>query len=145
MGLLSKRCEYGIRAVLYLASRDGTGYVPIREISERLGVSFHFLTKILQDLTDANLMHSFRGPNGGVALARETSGLSVAEIIQVLEGPGLFEACILGLPNCGEARPCPMHQHWSGIRATLHQLFSGVTVADLASQLETHNFRLAEV
>jgi Rrf2 family protein len=145
MGLLSKRCEYGIRAVLYLATREGNSYVPIREISERLGVSFHFLTKVLQDLTDAGLMHSFRGPNGGVALAQPASQVSMAEIVQTLEGPGLFEACILGLPNCGEARPCPMHAHWSGIRASLHQMFSGITVADLAHQLETQNLRIAEV
>lgn len=145
MGLLSKRCEYGIRAVLYLATRAGNSYVPIREISERLGVSFHFLTKILQDLTDAGMMQSFRGPNGGVVLARPASQLSMAEIVQILEGPDLFEACILGLPNCGEARPCPMHQHWSGIRADLRQMFSGITVADLAAQLETQNLRLADV
>ena len=65
MNLLTKSCVYGLRATLYVASFCGERhFVPIREISEKLGLSFHFLTKILQKLTEAGLMESYRGPSG---------------------------------------------------------------------------------
>ena len=64
--LLSRSAEYGLRAALYLASLEPSGFVSIRDISDHLGLSFHFLTKIFQKLTRAGLLHSYRGPNGGV-------------------------------------------------------------------------------
>ena len=65
--LLSKSTEYGIRATLYLTSLKQDGYVSIRAISDELDISFHFLTKIFQKLTQAGLLQSFRGPRGADA------------------------------------------------------------------------------
>ncbi|MBT6581852.1 MAG: Rrf2 family transcriptional regulator, partial [Bacteroidetes Order II. Incertae sedis bacterium] len=61
--LLSKTSEYGIRAMLHLAGVGGDVYLPVKRISKDLDISFHFLTKIFQQLTRAELVYSYRGPN----------------------------------------------------------------------------------
>ena len=66
--IFSKSCVYGLRAMIYLASIPREGYVSIKSLSDKLDISFHFLTKILQELTAAELMESMKGPKGGVRL-----------------------------------------------------------------------------
>lgn len=68
--MLSKGCEYGLGAMLCLASPDEEGDVPVGTIRDGLGISFPFPTKIFQKLNDAGLLTSRRGPKGGVALTK---------------------------------------------------------------------------
>ncbi|MFQ5568759.1 MAG: RrF2 family transcriptional regulator [Rhodothermales bacterium] len=140
--LLSKSCEYGIRATLYLASLRQPGYFSIRKISEELNISFHFLTKIFQKLTQEGLMQSFRGPNGGIALARPEAQITLMDLIVAIDGPALFRECVLGLPDCGEEHPCPLHHAWATERERLETLFSRTTLADMANDLEALDLRL---
>jgi Rrf2 family iron-sulfur cluster assembly transcriptional regulator len=140
--LLSKSCEYGLRATLHLASLDRSGYVSIREISDELDISYHFLTKIFQKLTQAGLLTSLRGPNGGVMLARPTHEITVMELVLAIDGADLFTECVLGLPGCGEQKPCPLHNAWAVERERLRLLFENRTLADLATDLKTLDLRL---
>lgn len=143
--LLSKSCEYGMRATLYLATLNKEGYVSIRDISEELDISFHFLTKIFQKLTQAGILASFRGPNGGVALARPATAVTLFEIVVAIDGPELFHECVLGLPECGNRRPCPMHDSWAVERQRLRGMFSGTSVAEAASDVARLDLRLKAV
>lgn len=140
--LLSKSCEYGLRATLYLASLESERYVSIRKISEDLDISFHFLTKIFQTLTQASLMQSFRGPNGGIALARPASEITLRDIVIAIEGPALFTECVLGLPGCGSGNPCPLHARWGMVREQLEAMFASETLADFAVKIQAHDLRL---
>lgn len=139
--MLSKSCEYGLRAALYLASLDQKGYVSISTISEELDISFPFLTKIFQKLNDAGLLNSRRGPKGGVALTKDADEISLYEIVVAIDGDDLFTECVLGLPGCGEAVPCPLHDQWATERSRLETMFHRSTLADLD---DVPNFRLAE-
>lgn len=143
--LLSKSCEYGLRATLYLAGLREEGYVSIRRISGDLGISFHFLTKVFQKLTEAGLMQSMRGPSGGVALARPASQIRILDVVLALDGPQLFTECVLGLPGCGNRQPCPLHDRWAGQREQLHALFSSTTVAELAEDVGAGAVRLKDL
>lgn len=136
--LLSKRCEYGLRAMLYLATLEGTsgadptrGYVSIQTVSDDLGIGFSFLTKVLQELNDAGLLTSKRGRGGGVALMRRPSEISIYDIVVALEGDDLFNECVLGLPGCGEAEPCPLHDHWTDERERMEMKFRKTTLAEV--------------
>ncbi len=140
--LLSKSAEYGIRATLYLATLDKKGYVSIRAISEELNISFHFLTKIFQKLTQAGLLESFRGPNGGVMLAEPPSSISLYDLVIAIDGPALFEECVLGLPGCGDEKPCPLHASWVEERSRLRSIFGGTTLAAAAEDIERLDLRL---
>lgn len=132
--MLSKSCEYGLRAALYLASLDEEGYVPISTISEELDISFPFLTKILQKLNDADLLTSQRGPKGGVALTKDASEVALYEIVVVIDGDDLFQECVLGLPNCGDAEPCPLHDEWTEERDRIETLFRNASLAELPDE-----------
>lgn len=144
MAILSRTCEYGLRAVLHVASMRGDrDYVPIREIAKKLGLSFHFLTKILQHLGDGGIVHSCRGPTGGVALARPAEGITLRMVIECIQGSDVFEQCVLGLRGCGRIRPCPLHDEWAKQRRRIEALFGGITVAALARGVKSGGLRLA--
>lgn len=138
--LLSKGCEYGLSAVLFLAARSEDGYVPIRTISSRLDISYPFLAKVLQQLTRQGILTSMRGPNGGVALGRPAEQIALKEVVVAIDGPELFTECVLGLPDCGDDRPCPMHDEWGAVRDHLEALFGKLSVAE-AAERSTDLFR----
>lgn len=141
--IFSTACSNAIRASLYVAaSGNGQNFVPIREISGELGISFHFLTKILQSLTQQNIMTSFRGPRGGISLARPPSEISLYDIVIAIDGPQLFQSCILGLDHCGEAEPCPLHNQWIHIRQQISDMLQGIKLDTLSNKIESHEFRL---
>lgn len=140
--VLSKACTYGLLASFYVADKRNAEYVSIREMSDDLSISFHFLTKILQKLTAAGLMISHKGPKGGVSLSRPASTINLFEIITAIDGHDIFIECILGLPGCGHLKPCPIHAQWANIRSEMQRIFSEKTLADSTEKLEEYGFRL---
>lgn len=144
MLLLSKTCNYGIRAALYVASKNDQQFVPIRQIAEDLNISFHFLTKILQTLTQKHIMNSYRGPNGGVSLAKPANAITIYDIIEAIDGLNLFEQCILGLPGCGNTKPCPFHDNWMLVREDLKNTFKNSTLSDLSIRIKDFGLRITQ-
>ncbi len=141
--LLSQRCEYAIRSALYLAALDRSTFVAVREISKALGIPHSFLAKTVQDLTSAGVFTSMRGPVGGLALARSADQISLKEVVLAVDGAGIFTKCVLGLPGCGDRKPCPLHEQWAVARGQLHTMFASATLADTAAQIQSGELRLA--
>jgi Rrf2 family transcriptional regulator, iron-sulfur cluster assembly transcription factor len=141
--LLSKSCVYGVQAAIYVAALPKNEYVSIQEIAGTLNISFHFLTKVLQNLTHVGIMVSYRGPNGGIALARPSSSITLADIIEAIDGPDLFHECLFGLPGCGKEDPCPAHENWTAMRTRLYNLCRTLTLEELAKRAKQLNVRLA--
>ena len=132
--MLSASCKYGIRAAVHLARHGHVerNYASIRAVAEALGISFYFLTKILQGLTQSGLLISSRGPQGGVALARDPAGITLLEVLRSIDGDALFRECVLGLPMCDGENPCPLHAQLASRRADLESLFAGTTLGQLS-------------
>lgn len=142
--LLSKSCMYAVRAAILITSKNSNGegkFVPVRVLADELEISFHFLTKILQKLGEANLIESFRGPNGGVRLARSAKDVSLLDIITAIDGPGAFQNCVLGLPGCGVEKPCPLHERWTKQRERLKSMFSRANLLSLQKKVSQSDFR----
>ena len=137
--ILSKACEYGVRAMLYLASATHGTYVASRAISDDLGLPYSFFAKVVQTLAHAGLLSSQRGPSGGVALAKDPSEITLAEVVTAIDGGALFTECVLGLPGCGQQKPCPLHAQWAITRDRIHELFHTATIASL---MEDGDYRL---
>ncbi len=140
--LFSKASTYGIRAVLYLTLNSNKSYISIREISEALGISYHFLGKIFQELTRWGVVESYKGPNGGIRLTREPKDLTVLDVYRVLDGLDLFKNCVFGLDKCSDANPCPLHNQWLPVREKIYAILSQTNFEELAKDTKTFNFRL---
>lgn len=140
--LLSKSCEYGLRASLFLVACQNGQFISIREMSDKLDISFHFLTKTLQQLTGAGLMESHKGPNGGIRLIKPGSEISLFDIITAIDGRNLFTECVLGLPGCGTQKPCPMHHLWGDTRENIQDMLSKTTLDELAEKGRKGNLRI---
>jgi Rrf2 family protein len=145
MSILSTRCVYALRAVMYTALATRTRpYASIREMANELGMPFHFLTKVLQDLTRHGILTSSRGAAGGVAFARAPTEISLLDIVEIVEGPELFTRCLLGLKGCGDRKPCPLHRAWAAERKRLKALFSKTRLSDITRGLMEHTLRLTD-
>jgi Rrf2 family iron-sulfur cluster assembly transcriptional regulator len=144
MKMLSNSCLYGIRASLLVASmEEDKKYVPINQISSELGISFYFLTKILQKLTHHKIMISYRGPNGGVALAKPAVEVTLMDMISAIEPDHTLEGCIMGLKGCGEDVPCPLHDQWGKVRDQIKAMFENTNLADLSKKIKEDGLRIS--
>lgn len=146
MKVLSNACVYGLRALIYLVSiRDKTSssYVSIKEISKELDIPFHFLTKIFQLLTAHQLLQSYRGPKGGIALSKPPEAILLVDIIKIIDGDNFFDSCLLGLPGCGEAEPCPVHDFWKDVKNVMKAEFESTSLSELAAKVSEDRLRIS--
>jgi Rrf2 family protein len=131
---LSYSCIYGLRASVLLAGRQGEGYVTIGEISSELDISFHFLTKVLQRLTNSQILESYKGPNGGVKLAKDASNITIREIIECLDENFVVPECALGLPIFQNHKACPIHKEWADLKIKIENMIETVTLRELSQR-----------
>ena len=142
--LFSKACTYAVRASILITLKEMEGerkFIPLRELSDELGLSFHFLTKIMQKLTEAHLLDSYRGPNGGVGFVRPAREIKLIEIVDAIDGMDILTECALGLPGCGEETPCPLHNVWAKRREDLKKMWSSTTLGSLARDISVNSLR----
>ena len=122
--MFSKSCQYAIRAVIYMTAQKGVEKnMGVKEIADALQVPQHFLAKILQQLSRHNLISSVKGPNGGFYLSEANAHVSLLDIVECIDGKGVLNSCILGMPTCSSEHPCPLHHHFyssrEGLKASL--------------------------
>ncbi len=137
--MLSNAAIYGVRGLIYLSSQTERKFIPISEISKKLNISFHFLTKIFQKFTKKNILMSSRGPQGGISFNKPASRVTVYEIVEIIDGHDVFDKCVLGLPGCGALEPCPMHENWSRVKDEIKTQFEETTIKELADKLSRRN------
>ena len=138
--LLSRACEYGIQVMLYLHQHGGERNVPVSEISRKQGIPPSYLAKIVGQLATEGLLVSRRGTGGGVRLARDSTKLKLIDVVKAIDGPELSSRCIIGLPNCGTAAPCPFHDTWGPLR---EQVIAALSSQSLASLMQGGSFRIS--
>lgn len=140
--MLSKSCEYAIRATVYIANKTRKNEkAGIIEVAGAIGSPAPFTGKILQTLVRKKVLSSAKGPNGGFYVENGQS-LFLIDIIRAMDGNGLFTACVLGLEKCSETQPCPMHEQVKPIRNQLLGEFSKQSVNDLVSEFEMNKYFL---
>ncbi|MBL7999646.1 MAG: Rrf2 family transcriptional regulator [Candidatus Kapabacteria bacterium] len=145
--IFSRASEYAIQAMLYLAKLHavkGDGFVRIqtKEIADAHDMPYHFLAKIVQDLVKADLVHSTKGPKGGIALAHDADQISILEIVRSVGSIAYVTECVVGYEKCNAETPCPMHYEWENIRYTIFQLIREKTLSDLIGNTEFRGGRL---
>lgn len=140
--ILSKSCEYAIRATVYIAYRSHKGSkAGIIEVSEAIGAPMHFVGKILQALSRKGVISSAKGPNGGFFID-DPKKVYLIEIVRAVDGNDLFTACVMGLKTCSDTKPCPMHQQIKPIRTQLLVEFSKKSVFEMVTDFEENKYFL---
>ena len=116
--------------------------IGIRKIAAELNIPSPFLGKILQTLVKHELLDSTKGPRGGFYLKRPALDIRVMEIIEVIDGKGVFENCVIRTEPCNDNQPCSMHGKLSRARAELRSVFTTETISDLVSEFREGNERI---
>lgn len=104
-----------------------------QQIAAETGVPLPTVSKLMKTLARDGLVSSVRGAGGGYALGREPAGITVADMIQAVEGPIALTSCVEEAEDeCGIESLCPMHGHWSRVNAAVRAALSTVSLAEMA-------------
>ena len=103
---LSKKADYALMALKHLATRTDLESASAREIAEAYDIPVELMAKVLQRLARRGLLSSHQGTRGGYRLAKAPSAISVADIIQAIDGPLTVTACSTEAENCGQYSKC---------------------------------------
>lgn len=136
--LFSKACEYGMRATLYVAQQSLKGQrVSLKTIAKEIDGPEAFTAKILQQLTKNDLLTSSKGPTGGFSMENHRiKEIRLLEIVEAIDGTKVFTQCGLGLKQCSETFPCPVHNKFKIVRNELHKMLSTISVYESVLGLE---------
>lgn len=135
--MFSRTCEYAIRALIYIAQKSKNGArVSIKDISLGIDSPEYFIAKILQDLSKKGFVKSMRGPNGGFYMEPKNYNTSIANIVREVDGQSLFTECGLGLKECSNSHPCPIHDEYKVIRSQIIELYEKSTLGIFVENLD---------
>ena len=131
---ISRKIDYGLRAMIYLASIPPAMVVPFREIARQMMVPEDFLAKILKTLVDEGLVKSTRGPHGGYTLAKPSAEINFLTIIEAFEGPIAINVCLDGADPCSKTEFCTMVDVWRRGQEKMLEVYRETPLASLALQ-----------
>lgn len=135
--MFSKTCEYAIRALIYIAQKSKNGNrVGIKEISDGIDSPEYFIAKILQKLSREGFVQSIKGPNGGFYMTEVEMERSISDIVRAVDGDKLFIGCGLGLKECSEEQPCPIHHQFKLIREQIGDMLQTSKISMFLENLD---------
>ena len=128
----TKRADYGLMAIHYIAVHDALGAVNAKRIAEEFSIPPELMAKILQRLAKQRLIVSTNGPKGGYALARRPSEITVGQVIRALEGPINIVSCLED-DACPQMERCNLRRPVQKIQAAISQVLDTMSLAELTS------------
>ena len=139
--MFSKTTEYALRAVIYIAQKSSEEKkLGLTEIAKAIDSPPSFTAKILQQLTSGDkIINSSRGPNGGFYITEKSKKLPVRSILATMGEDVKLEKCVLGLKQCSEVKPCPMHAQYKLIKPQLINMFETKIISHLAEEMDKGN------
>lgn len=131
--MFSKACEYGIRAAIYIAKKSlKEQKVSLKEVAQAINSPEAYTSKILQKLAKNGVINSDKGPTGGFSMDKqELNHVKLSTIVFILDGDTIYKGCGLGLENCNEKMPCPMHNQFKSVRESLKIMLESTTIISL--------------
>ena len=133
--ILSRTAEYAIRLIFYLSDRQPLPqYVRIKDVAVDLEVSYYQLAKVANILITNEILKSSTGPTGGIDLCDHANSLPLSVVLEIFKEKGIFDQCILGLNECSDVNPCPIHNVWGNTRKELKTTFFDKTLGELKDE-----------
>ena len=136
---LTKKADYGLMALKFLAEqKDGTAH-SAKDIAEAYHIPPQLLAKILQTLARAGLLVSHAGTNGGYALSRGSDEITAFEVIRAIDGPLFITSCITIHGACDLAGHCTIKEPLRKVNDSIKDLLNGIRIADLIESSEAEH------
>ncbi len=129
---LTRKGEYAIRGIVYLASRPSDQVCLLSEIAAAVEVPQTFLAKIFQQFSKIGLVRSYRGTGGGFALGRSPDRITLLEVVEAVEGPIIPNRCVTGEGECDRSATCRVHPVWIRVQSQVRDILAGITLKELA-------------
>ena len=130
---LTKTTEYALRTLRHMSDQEQT--ILSAEVLHRdLKIPKKYLQRLLTDLSKSGLLRSVRGRKGGFALARKTTEITLADIVEAVEGLQKSPRCFFGFDRCALDSPCAMHEVWSRTQESLVAVLSSTHLSDVIPQ-----------
>lgn len=128
---LSKLTDYGTVIMTHMARQPACVY-SAAEVAIAIGVTVPTASKILKTLARANLLQSLRGTHGGYLLSRPPDEISIAEVIDAMEGPVGVTECSATVGLCAQEGSCSLRANWQHVNQVIRKVLSDLTLADMA-------------
>jgi len=129
---VSTKGRYALRMMIDIAEHSVDEWIPIKDISERQGISLKYLEQIVTNLTRAGLLRSGRGSGGGYMLSKTPDQYTVGEILRAIEGKLAPVACLVDDVNqCEHSQYCKTLCFWKGLYQVIDNYVNSVTLQDL--------------
>lgn len=144
--MFNKETEYALRGLIYIKLQNLKNHRPgTAEVSKEIDAPPFFIAKILQRLVRYGFLESLKGKGGGFFFDPEKPDLPLIKLISATEGDKTFSGCAVGLKNCDENNPCPLHEKYAPIRNSMNDLISLETVQSLAAKVLKKELELKQV
>jgi len=146
---LTKKADYGLMALKYLAERPDTVALSAKDIADAYGIPAQLLAKILQQLTKSGMLKSHAGMNGGYALSKPASSISAYEVILAIDGPFFITSCTKGAKGCDLTPSCTIKEPLARVNETIAGVLKSISIQDLAEHEHapspTHEHKLVSL
>ena len=130
--MISTRGRYALRVLLDLAQNQNDGYIAMKNVAERQGLSLKYIEKIMPVLSKNNFVEGVHGKGGGYRLSRKPEEYKVGDILRFAEGDLSPVTCLsCNAEKCDRAETCPTLPMWIEFYDLVNNYFDGITLADL--------------
>ena len=137
---VSTKGRYAVRMMLDLAEHSGVGYVPLRDISKRQGISAKYLEQIIPPLNKAGFLRSSRGNGGGYQLTRDPSEYTIGSILRIMEGSLAPVVCLYDESyECERTESCETLDFWKGLSDVINDYVDGFTLQDIMDRSPSYS------
>jgi Rrf2 family protein len=130
----TKRADYGLMAIHYIAAHGEDGAVSAKRIAEEFHIPPERLAKILQRLAKRKLIASHNGPKGGYVLTQPPEEITVGQVVRALEGPIRIVSCMSETDDCPQFSRCNLRRPVQKVQASVSRLLDTMTLAELAGE-----------
>lgn len=130
---LTRKGEYAIRGIVYLATRPADQVCLLSDIASAVDVPPTFLAKIFQQFSKIGLVKSYRGTGGGFVLGRLPENITLLEVVEAVEGPIIPNRCVISSGECPRDTTCNVHPVWINVQTKVRDILAAVTLKELAA------------
>ena len=133
---LTKKADYGLMALKYLAEHPETPALSAKDVADAYGIPAQLLAKILQRLTKVGLLRSHAGMNGGYALSRDARQISAFEVIQAIDGPLFITSCVTVRGECDQSDRCNIREPLRKVNDSIEAVLKRIKISHMREEPE---------